>query len=176
MPLYDVNASVSLREGDIVIGMSGSIGETGSLGNFAVVRQQDLPCLLNQRVGRFQIISNELRPEYLLLIIQSSSFLDPIFLAATSTAQFNISPSQIGSVLFALPPVEEQTSVVSEVAMRTERLNKVKVATSTSIDRLKEYRSALITSAVTGQIDVTTWTNAGTTDRQLDAIQEEFGA
>jgi len=33
-----------------------------------------------------------------------------------------------------------------------------------SIERLAEFRSALITAAVTGQIDVATWGKRGTTD------------
>ena len=172
----DVNMSVMLRVGDILLGMSGSIGETGSLGNFAVVAEDDVPCLLNQRVGRFQFVGEDLRPEYLKLVIQSASFLDPIFLAATSTAQFNVSPSQVGAIMLALPPVSEQNQIVNEVARRNIGLNEARDRTFTSIDRLKEYRSALITAAVTGQIDVTTYAKSGTPDRQLDAIQEEMGA
>jgi type I restriction enzyme S subunit len=45
-----------------------------------------------------------------------------------------------------------------------------------SINRLKEYRSAIITAAVAGQIDVTTYAKSGSPDRRLDAIQEEMGA
>jgi type I restriction enzyme S subunit len=110
------------------------------------------------------------------LVIQSASFLDPIFLAATSTAQFNVSPSQIGAIMFALPPVTEQNEIVNEVARRNIGLNDARDRTFISIDRLKEYRSALITAAVTGQIDVTACAKSGTTDRRLDAIQEEMGA
>jgi len=45
-----------------------------------------------------------------------------------------------------------------------------------SIDRLREFRSALITAAVTGEIDVTTWRRRGSTDRRLDQIEEEMSA
>ena len=172
----DINMSVMLHAGDILLGMSGSIGETGSLGNFAVVAEEDLPCLLNQRVGRFQFVGDELLPDYLRLVIQSASFLDPIFLAATSTAQFNISPSQIGAIMFALPSITEQKELVEEVSRRNVGFNHARERTLVSINRLKEYRSALITAAVTGQIDVTTYAKSGTPDRRLDAIQEEMGA
>ena len=40
----------ALNEGDLLLGMSGSLGETGSLGNYAIVKRSDLPCQLNQRV------------------------------------------------------------------------------------------------------------------------------
>lgn len=44
-----------------------------------------------------------------------------------------------------------------------------------SIDRLREFRSALITAAVTGQMDVTMWRKRGNTDIRLDQIEAEFG-
>jgi type I restriction enzyme S subunit len=57
-----------------------------------------------------------------------------------------------------------------------EALKRVVQPVTTSIDRLKEYRSALITVAVTGQINVAEWGKAGTNERQLDAIQAEMDA
>ena len=48
--------------------------------------------------------------------------------------------------------------------------------TANSIDRLREFRAALITAAVTGQIDPETWSCRGTTDRRLDQIEAEMGA
>ena len=56
------------------------------------------------------------------------------------------------------------------------RVQKIRSKVNTTIDRLKEYRAALITAAVTGQIDVDNHTRSGATDRRLDAIQEEMGA
>ena len=57
--------SFGLREGDILLGMSGSIGETGSLGNFAIVREENIPCQLNQRVGQFRLQS-QIEPHFLI--------------------------------------------------------------------------------------------------------------
>ena len=52
----------------------------------------------------------------------------------------------------------------------------VKKVVTTSLDRLREFRSALITAAVTGQIDVSTWGKQGTTGRRLDQIEEATSA
>jgi type I restriction enzyme S subunit len=41
-----------------------------------------------------------------------------------------------------------------------------------AIDRLRDLRSARITAAVTGQIDVATWGKRGETDRRLEAIEQ----
>jgi type I restriction enzyme S subunit len=60
--------------------------------------------------------------------------------------------------------IDEEHDRVSPLVQRVER----------SIDRLKEYRSALITAAVTGQIDVETWRRRGESDHRLDRIEEEM--
>lgn len=156
IPAGEENPEFLLRTGDILLGMSGSIGETGSLGNFSVVQEKDLPCLLNQRVGRFVFVSERVVPDYFKLILQSKSFLDPVFLTSTSTAQFNISPSQIGNVFMALPDVEEQIAVVDVVHAATLKIDSLIALTERSIDLLREKRAALITAAVTGKIDVRT--------------------
>jgi len=46
----------------------------------------------------------------------------------------------------------------------------------TSIARPQECRPALITAAVTGQIEFSTWGKTGETDRQMDKIEEDMTA
>lgn len=50
----------------------------------------------------------------------------------------------------------------------------IKDRTKASIGRLREYRAALITSAVTGQIDVDSYGKSGTPTATLDRIEEEM--
>ena len=53
---------------------------------------------------------------------------------------------------------------------------RLKGKTEQSIARLEEFRAALITAAVTGQIDVATWGKHSQTDRRLDQIEEAMRA
>ena len=50
--------------------------------------------------------------------------------------------------------------------------HQLKAKSERSVELLKEVRSALITAAVTGQIDVTTYQRQGQTDRIIDEIEE----
>lgn len=85
-------------------------------------------------------------------------------------------PNRAFTQLFLkVPPIEEQKRIADYLEAVSMHTKTVTEKTNTSIDRLKEYRSALITAAVTGQIDVATYAKSGTPDRQLDAIQEEMG-
>ncbi|APC70725.1 Type-1 restriction enzyme EcoKI specificity protein [Pseudomonas aeruginosa] len=55
---------------------------------------------------------------------------------------------------FAFPPAHEQREIAGHIRTHTQRLDKVLITTERSIELLKERRSALITAAVTGQIDL----------------------
>ena len=79
-------------------------------------------------------------------------------------------------VFLPVPPKSEQDRIVDAIEDMKSGLGVVQLKTSASIDRLKEYRAALITAAVTGQIDVSTWGKQGTSDRRLDRIKEATSA
>lgn len=55
---------------------------------------------------------------------------------------------------FAFPPEQEQREIAGYVRTQTARLDEILVENERSIELLKERRSALITAAVTGQIDL----------------------
>ncbi len=66
----------------------------------------------------------------------------------------HISAEQITGFRFALPPLKEQQSICDRVYAELERIDHLAQRTDCSIALLKERRSALITAAVTGQIDL----------------------
>lgn len=80
------------------------------------------------------------------------------------------------SMLFAIPPREEQERILAVIDTRRNLDERVVAATEKSIERLREFRAALITAAVTGQIDVATWGKQGQTDRRLEQIEEAMRA
>lgn len=79
-------------------------------------------------------------------------------------------------VRIAIPPFEEQRQIANALDGEAARSDPIKTLTQKSIDRLREYRAALITAAVTGQIDISEHTRKGDTDRRLDAIEAEMRA
>ena len=61
---------------------------------------------------------------------------------------------QLKNILFVLPPFQEQESIADFLDKETSRIDSLMEKIKQSIGLLKEYRSALITAAVTGKIDV----------------------
>lgn len=72
--------------------------------------------------------------------------------------------------------VQEQAAIADHIESKTSRIDSLLTLTERSINRLRELRAALITAAVTGQIDATTWGKRGTADQRLDEIQEAMRA
>jgi restriction endonuclease S subunit/cellulose biosynthesis protein BcsQ len=95
-----------LIEDDIVIAMTGYIGDV------AKVRPVDLPCVLNQRVGKFTIIdSQRLDKGYLFAFLSWQETRTAIESLGYGSAQPNVSPSLIHSVSIPLPPLPEQRRI-----------------------------------------------------------------
>jgi type I restriction enzyme S subunit len=66
---------------------------------------------------------------------------------------FNIETAK--NLLLPVPPVAEQIAITSVLDTDLARLDATRARSAEMIARLRERRSALITAAVTGQIDVT---------------------
>ena len=66
----------------------------------------------------------------------------------------NISPEQISNFVIPIPPLAEQKAIVATVASESVKFDTLTTEAQHAIDLLQERRTALISAAVTGQIDV----------------------
>ena len=60
----------------------------------------------------------------------------------------------IQSLRFVLPPLDEQSKIVDFVRLKAYEFDTLTTEAQHAIDLLQERRTALISAAVTGQIDV----------------------
>ena len=65
-----------------------------------------------------------------------------------------ISATDLKSHEIIVPPVAEQRAISQYLDQKTARIDALSKRAATAIERLNEYRTALITAAVTGKIDV----------------------
>lgn len=93
-----------------------------------------------------------LLPEFLLRVFYA---MEPTLERYTFGATIRtIGMDDVRTMVTPLPPLDEQQRIVHWIAARVERISSVLEKVNRSIDRLREYRAALITAAVTGKIDV----------------------
>ena len=158
---------------DLVMGMDRPWISAGM--RVATVGPDDVPSLLLQRVCKIKprATMNAVFLKELLLSRRFLAHFEPIL---TGVSVPHISPDQIGSFRFPYIEPDAQASHMERFTRLADRVTRATHTTQTSIDRLREFRSALITAAVTGQIDVSTWGKQGTADRRLDRIEEASSA
>ena len=71
------------------------------------------------------------------------------------TSRLRLYPQQFLSLVTAVPPIEEQQAIATHVDREIESESSRTIETvAVAIERLLEYRTALITATVTGKIDV----------------------
>ncbi|WP_284078072.1 restriction endonuclease subunit S [Herbaspirillum aquaticum] len=99
----------NLKEGDIVLSLNRPFISSGT--KVALITSSDLPCLLVQRVGRFNLNAKLLTAEYLLLWIKSSQFRQQISPNLNSGVP-HISPKQVEQALIYIPAISEQHETV----------------------------------------------------------------
>jgi type I restriction enzyme S subunit len=98
------------------------------------------------------ICGSRLRPEYLLFVLRSmTQELERLTMGATV---LTIGMPDVKSLAIPIPPLLEQDEIVPHVLHRRAQLDSLVAKIRHAIDRLKELRTALISAAVTGKIDV----------------------
>lgn len=117
-----------------------------------------------------------LRPQFLLMQLLSAKFTDWATLESMRVAMPKINRETLGSYRLWAPSLEVQDEAAVKFFAEQNRNEALTDKVRTSIDRLREFRAALITAAVTGQIDVDSYGKAGTPSATLDQIEEEMQA
>ena len=65
-----------------------------------------------------------------------------------------INQDETKNLIFTVPPLSEQTAIAAYLDRETAKIDRLMTQIDEAISRLTEYRQALITSTVTGKIDV----------------------
>lgn len=93
-------------------------------------------------------------PEFLFYALASDYFQGLVQVSWSFGTQPNIGMGVIGNLLVLLPPLGEQLLIAEFLSDQVAKVDALVSQTQSAILQLSEYRQALITSAVTGKIDV----------------------
>ncbi|SFH58482.1 restriction endonuclease subunit S [Modicisalibacter xianhensis] len=141
----------SLQKGDVLMNEG---GDNDKLGRGAVWEGEISPCLHQNHVFAVRPRIPEFS-DWLALLTQSGYAKFYFYTTAKqSTNLASISSSNIKKLPVLLPPEAERREIIDHVKTSLDKLTKQRERVIQVIERLKEYRSALITNAVTGKIDV----------------------
>ena len=127
----------------------------GTIGRCMVVPDGAEKGILHPCLMRLQLNKIHITDRYLELLIEESGYvIDQLRLMSNATTIEVIYSESLKEVWLAVPPLNEQCKIIEYLDRGASKLDALVERTVLAIARLTEYRQALITSAVTGKIDV----------------------
>jgi type I restriction enzyme S subunit len=142
-------AGTRVRVGDVLLNITGA-----SIGRCSIVPPGTPPANVNQHVCILRPHPIRLHPHFLHVALCSKAVKDWIRSEENGTSREGLNFRQIGNMVVAVPPLEEQRRISEYLADQCRGLDRLASRIRHGIEKLREYRSALISAAVTGKIDV----------------------
>jgi type I restriction enzyme S subunit len=148
-----MDSNIQLSEGDILLMKDGA-----AMGKLAFVDKLPAPACLNSHLLLFRpMITNvgeKYDPKFMFYFMLTNLFQDYVQVNGIGSTFSGVSQEAIGNCEICLPPVYEQRAIADLLDSETFGNNSLIFKLQKSIDILQEYRTALISAAVTGKIDV----------------------
>jgi len=98
--------------------------------------------------------SEKALPRFIFIALQAGYAQDQIRQGWSAGTQPNIAMSEIEKLLVIVPSIREQRDILEVLDRETAKIDALVAKVREGIEKLKEYRTALISAAVTGKIDV----------------------
>ena len=144
----EVMSVSSVRPNDILLNVTGA-----SIGRSCVVPSEFPAANVNQHVCVIRLRTLAQVP-FVGLFFKSMPVKNQIAHAQNGAAREGLNFDQIGNMSIAMPPSNEQKSIAAFLDTETAKLDTLTAEANRAIALLQERRSALISAAVTGKIDV----------------------
>lgn len=146
------------QKGDLIYSRNASLGVASYV-------DTDEPFCMGQDVCLVK--SSKESQLFLMYFLNSSVAKHQLKINSVGSTFSRINVEQIKQLVICRPPLSEQLEIAAFIDSRTAEITDLVNEISKSIDLLFEYRSSLITAAVSGQIDVSKLTNGARVNAPL---------
>lgn len=153
-PKVPASASLSnylLEEGDVVF------ARTGGAGSFGVIPELDEEVAYASYLIRFRFLPRHFNRDYLRFMLVSDSFQLAVKKNIHGGVNQNIHAEDIKDTFVASPPLAEQKEISLYLEKQSRKYAELIEKAESAIFLMQERRTALISAAVTGKIDVRNW-------------------
>ncbi len=157
---------IYLNESSVLLSINGTIGNVARY-NFEKV-------ILGKSAAYINCVES-ITPDYLMNYLQISQVRHYFDLEVTGTTIYNLSLNSIRKMKTCVPPYEEQKAIVDYCMLQEKKYRSLIQAAFDAIALMQERRTALISAAVTGKIDVRNWV-APTSDTEVNQEPQEATA
>jgi type I restriction enzyme S subunit len=139
-----------LSEGEIIF------ARRGELGRCAIVTKEQNGWLCGTGSLKAKL-NKKLIPEYAYLLITSDGVVSELSLESKGSTMDNLNTETLGRVRMPVPPENEQNQILEYVENISGKYKYLINSAVKAINLIHERRTALISAAVTGKIDVRNW-------------------
>ena len=145
---YDL-IKYELRTGDIVL------TRKGSLGHARLIRDDISPGIIDSDTIRIRVDSTQINQNLLTLLFHEAQYVEGQIDATKRGAILSgINTETVANLMIVLPPRSEQDVLLGHLRQILSRIDSLITEAHRAIALLKEHRTALISAAVTGKIDL----------------------
>jgi type I restriction enzyme S subunit len=137
-------------EGDILISCVGTFGKV------AVFPKEAEPGIINPRLIKAEASPTH-NPSYIRELLKSEMVFKQFELLSRGGTMGVINIAILSEILAAVPPESEQSEIVEHIWTQKKKFNHLIEKAQSAIELMQERRTALISAAVTGKIDVRDW-------------------
>ncbi len=137
--------------GDVLVSVMGTIGRV------SVVPVGVEVGIINPRLVRYKFASSKVVPEFIKILLMSLRYQSRLREESQGSTMEGLNMVILGDLPLVLPPLDAQNPVVAFVKSYDSNFNELVSQATSAVDLLQERRSALISAAVTGKIDVRGW-------------------
>jgi len=132
---------------------SGTLIYSNSGATLGVPKILNIDACANDGVVAFLNLDGQVQPEFLYHYLASitESIREKV---KQGSGQPNLNTDIVKDLRFGVPPLDEQTQIVARISELANQFGSLTTEAQRAIDLLQERRAALISAAVTGQIDV----------------------
>jgi len=153
LPTMDISPSeidrYTIKDGDLLV------CEGGDVGRAAIWRGDNSVIGYQKALHRLRAVSGKRDSVEFYFYALFAAKINGVFEESDTKSTISHLPAEkFREYRFAFPPLDEQQNIVEFLTSMTKRIALISEKTQLSIDLLKKRRSALITAAVTGQIDL----------------------
>jgi type I restriction enzyme S subunit len=142
-------ARYAVRKGDLLLTRKGSIGKC------RVVPDDVTPGIIDSDTIRVRVNEDQIFKGFLVRLMHEAWYLqEQIVWNSRGAILTGLNTTTIAELRVAVPPLTEQKEIVAYLDRETTKIDALIAKIREGIEKLKEYRTALISAAVTGKIDV----------------------
>lgn len=137
-----------LKENDILFARSGA-----TVGKSYIFKEKIVACFAAYMI-KFEPNILKLLPEFAYYVTFSKLYLNWIESNTIQATIQNVSAEKYNNFYLPLPCIKVQHEIISFLEAETKSIDLTITKTLLSIEKLREYRTALISACVTGKLDV----------------------